>query len=56
MAALPALRSAAPDTPVVFCVGAVDQHRGPPMGSDGITDRPDELLHLVLDVLERRRI
>lgn len=56
VAALPALRSVAPDTPVVFYVGVLDERRGPPPGCAGITNRPDELLHLVLDVLERRRI
>ena len=55
MAALPALQAVAPDTPVIFYVGEVDERRGPPPGSAGITNRPDELLHLVLDVLERRR-
>ncbi len=54
-AAIPALLSVAPDTPVIFYVGTVDEGRGPPPGSAGITNRPDELLHLVLDVLERRR-
>jgi CheY-like chemotaxis protein len=56
VAALPALRAVAPHTPVIFYVGRVRQQRGRPAGSDGITDQPDELLHLVLDVLERRRI
>ncbi|MEJ2207065.1 MAG: response regulator [Gemmatimonadota bacterium] len=55
VAALPNLRSVAPDTPVIFYVGAVDEGRGLPPGSAGITNQPDELLHLVLDVLERRR-
>jgi len=27
-----------------------------PAGSSGITDEPEELLHLILDVLERRRM
>ena len=52
--ALPSLRSAAPETPVVFYIGQ-ESTRGVPVGAFGITNRPDELLHLVLDVLERRR-
>jgi CheY-like chemotaxis protein len=55
VAALPALRSQAPDTPVIFYVADLEEGREPPAGSAGITNRPDELLHLVLDVLERRR-
>jgi hypothetical protein len=30
--------------------------RGTPPGAFGITNRPDELIHLVLDVLERERV
>ena len=48
------MRSEGHDEPVVFYVGHVDQDRGTPPGSFGITRRPDELLHLVLDVLERK--
>ncbi len=42
--------------PVVFYVGRVDQSRGVPHGAFGIADRPEPLLHLILDVLERSRI
>lgn len=52
--ALPALHSAAPETPVVFYIGQPPT-RGVPVGAFGITNRPDELLHLILDVLERSR-
>lgn len=41
---------------VVFYVGRVDPKRGVPEGAFGITRRPDELLHLVMDVLERQRV
>ena len=39
--------------PVIYYVGGVDEGRGIPAGAFGITDRPDEVLHLILDVLER---
>jgi CheY-like chemotaxis protein len=42
--------------PVVFYVGRVDQSRGVPRGAVGIADRPELLLHLALDVLERSRV
>lgn len=54
--ALPRLREVQPDTPVVFYIADLDAERGAPAGSAGITDRTGELLHLVLDVLERRRL
>jgi len=54
--ALPLLRATAPDTPVVFYVGSLDPGADRPLGSFGITNDPGELLHLVLDVLERRRV
>jgi CheY-like chemotaxis protein len=41
------------ECPMVFYVGQLDQRRGVPGGAFGITNRPDEVLHLVLDVLER---
>jgi CheY-like chemotaxis protein len=42
--------------PVVFYVGRVDGSKPVPRGAFGIADRPETLLHLVLDVLERRRV
>ena len=39
--------------PVIFYVGSLDPHKGVPAGAFGITNRPDELLHLTLDALER---
>lgn len=41
---------------VVFYVGRADPEKGKPAGSFGITDRPDELLHLIMDILERQRV
>jgi eukaryotic-like serine/threonine-protein kinase len=41
--------------PVVFYVLDADTGRDRPFGSFGLTNQPDELIHLVLDVLERRR-
>lgn len=42
--------------PVIFYVGRVDPSRPVPVGAFGVADQPDPLLHLVLDVLERRRV
>jgi AcrR family transcriptional regulator/CheY-like chemotaxis protein len=53
---LPLLRAVAPAVPVIFYVGRVDEGSERPEGSFGITHDPEELLHLVLDILERRRI
>jgi len=41
--------------PVIFYIGVYHPERGVPPGAFGITNRPDELLHLVLDALERKR-
>jgi CheY-like chemotaxis protein len=41
--------------PFIFYVGTLDTERPIPLGAFGITHRPDELLHLVLDVLERKK-
>lgn len=48
------MREAGPDTPLVVYVDRLDADRGLPAHADGITNTMDELLHLVLDVLERR--
>ena len=39
--------------PVILYVGRVDRNRVTPAGAFGITDRPDELLNLVMDALDR---
>lgn len=41
--------------PVIFYVGIFNPKLGVPPGAFGITNRPDELLHLVLDALERKK-
>ncbi len=41
--------------PVVFYIGVIDPSKGVPAGAFGITNRPDELLHLTLDALERKK-
>jgi hypothetical protein len=51
--ALPELRQLAPDVPVVLYVSSL--RGGVPPGAFGITNRPDELLHLCMDTLERQR-
>jgi hypothetical protein len=55
VAALLAVRSLAPSLPVVFYVGHLSSS-SPPKGAQGITDEPNELLHLMLDQLERHRL
>lgn len=39
---------------LIYFVGRLDGSRGAPAGAFGITNRPDELLHLVMDAVERR--
>jgi hypothetical protein len=41
---------------MISYVGSLDRGRGTPPGAFGITNRPDESIHLVLDVLERVRV
>jgi hypothetical protein len=52
---LPAVTDALPGVPVIFYVGRLSS-AGVPPGAFGITNRPDELLHLCFDALERRRL
>lgn len=54
--ALPRLRRHTPSTPVIFYVGTLRPDRGPPAGAFGITNDPEELVHLVFDALERVRV
>ena len=49
------LRKTDDDTPVIFYVGVVQAGKGVPEHAFGITNRPDELLHLTLDALERNK-
>jgi CheY-like chemotaxis protein len=39
----------------IFYVGGVDLSKGTPPYAFGITDNPDDLLHFVIDILERER-
>lgn len=55
VSALPELRRLAPDTPVVFYVLNLNRARGTPSGAFGIADDVDELFHLIVDGLGRRR-
>lgn len=48
------LRKTDPDTPVIFYVGVMLAGKGVPEHAFGITNRPDQLLHLSLDALERK--
>ena len=40
--------------PLVFYTGFVDKEKGVPPYAFGIADLPNELIHLVLDVIERK--
>jgi CheY-like chemotaxis protein len=53
LAALPGLQAAIPRVPVIFYVG--DLTPGTPAGAFGIANDPEELLHLLMDVLARIR-
>jgi CheY-like chemotaxis protein len=48
------LSRTAPDTPIIVYVPSLDRTIGVPKGAVGITDSPDELLHLLLDAVGRR--
>lgn len=48
------MREAGHDQPVILYVARLELEKGVPVGAFGITDRPDTLLHLVIDALERR--
>lgn len=41
--------------PVVYYISHIDENRPNPVGSFGLTNRPDDLVHMVVDALERRR-
>ncbi|HSE82988.1 MAG TPA: hypothetical protein VLB01_00400 [Thermodesulfobacteriota bacterium] len=49
------LRKEDKTTPVIFYVGVFNLEKGIPPQAFGITNRPDELLHLTLDALERKK-
>ena len=51
---LPAIREAAPGVLVIFYIMALKG--GVPSGAFGITNHPDELLHLCMDAMERKRL
>ena len=49
------LRDTNKGIPVILYIGVVNPEKGVPAGAFGITNRPDELLHLTLDALERKK-
>jgi CheY-like chemotaxis protein len=49
------LRETDKETPVIFYIGFLDPEKGVPVNSFGITNRPDELIHLIVDALDRRK-
>jgi CheY-like chemotaxis protein len=52
---LPRLRALGIEVPVILYVGVHDPSRGVPAHAFGVTNRPDRLLHLVIDILERTK-
>ena len=42
------------DLPMIFYVGFVEREKGTPPFSFGIADNPIDVIHLVLDVLQRK--
>jgi len=53
---LQTLRSNDIDIPLVFYTWWEGEEQATPLGAFGMTKYPDELIHLVIDILERRRI
>jgi len=41
--------------PIIFYIGNYELEKGTPPYAFNITNRPDELLHLILDILERKK-
>lgn len=56
IATLQTLHDHYPGLPAIFYIGNFNAKDGVPAGAFGITNRPDELVHLVLDILERKRL
>lgn len=56
IATLQTLHDHYPTLPAIFYIGNFNAEDGVPAGAFGITNRPDELVHLILDILERKRL
>jgi len=54
--ALPSIGKAGRGAPIVLYITQYAPDRGVPAGAFGITARPDDLLHLCMDCVERRRL
>jgi CheY-like chemotaxis protein len=52
---LPRLRNAGFQQPVIYYIGRPNADAGVPAGAFGVTNRPDQLLQLVIDALSRTR-
>jgi hypothetical protein len=52
---LPRLRNTGFRQPVIYYVGRPNPDAGVPADAFGVTNRPDQLLHLVIDALSRVR-
>jgi CheY-like chemotaxis protein len=53
LAMLPRLRGAGFHQPVIYYIGRPNPNAGVPAGAFGLTNRPDQLLQLVVDALSR---
>jgi CheY-like chemotaxis protein len=53
---VPTIREHDNDVPVIFYIRNVAPDLGTPPGAFGLTNRPDELVDLLLDALQRRRL
>lgn len=49
------LKESTVNIPVILYVGVIDETLPTPAGAFGITNRPDQFLHLLMDALERTR-
>lgn len=48
-------RSDGGSLPLIFYISKLNEDKPVPLGAFGVTNRPDELVHLVLDALERNQ-
>jgi CheY-like chemotaxis protein len=53
---IPTIREHDEDVPIIFYIRNADPELGTPAGALGLTNRPDELVDLLLDALQRRRL
>jgi CheY-like chemotaxis protein len=56
LAFIPNIRESDESVPIIFYIRNLAPDLGTPAGAHGLTNRPDELVDLLLDALERRRL